>query len=368
MSGEERAFLALLSSGLHQREAGGEAFSSDLDWAAVLAMAQRQTVLGVVAEAVGRLPSSLQPAPAVLSELHRFLVVNAKTHLRINAVTAEICERFRAEGVEAVLLKGTGLASNYPNPQARQCGDIDLYIPKKHQDRISDLANMWEGATDFHLSKNHLSFLYKGISVELHFATSRFYSKVDACYQAWTADQLENGAFRALAVGGATLRLAPALFDAIYVLHHLWKHLMSSGIGFRQVCDWSLFMRRYGASLDKEALRKALDDFAFWPVWNLFATLSVRHLGAEWAQFPLAQPVSDFKTNLLLRLILRDGNFGRRRFRPKNYIHAKVKMGFVCTKNLCKMVPLYPREVLGYMAQFLKMGILHFFLDWKQKR
>ena len=49
-------------------------------------------------------------------------------HQKINHVLLSTKESLEKHGISPVLLKGQGVASNYPNSYLRQCGDIDFYV------------------------------------------------------------------------------------------------------------------------------------------------------------------------------------------------------------------------------------------------
>lgn len=369
MTPELTAFFELLRCGLWQRPADGSLLRAPIDWNKVIAMAHHQTVVGVVAEAVAALPSELQPSQEIMGRLHRDLSFNVRNHARLNEVLAEVYTILQREGINGVLLKGQGLVSNYPNPFMRQCGDIDIYIPKDCQSRLDSVVLQLTGATRFHQSEKHFSFEYEGVNIELHYETEHVYTPFnDKRLQNWIVQQLEHGDFRTMEVCGVKVLLPPVEYDAIYILLHLWDHFISTGIGLRHVSDWALYMHRFASQLDEEKLRQNLEAFGFAPVWNLFASLAVRCLNMSWTDFPHAQEVPLSYTNKLLNIILMEGNFGRRKPRPKGYIIGKVNMYWRVTKMISDIVPFYPREVILYYFFFLKLGVKHFFLDWRHMR
>ena len=98
------------------------------DWAEVLALAEKQTLLGLVAEAVPMLPEYLQPDTQSRMKLHAMAMKIIRSHSLLNRKVADIKTRMDSYGIHTVLFKGQGVALNYLNPQSRQCGDIDLYV------------------------------------------------------------------------------------------------------------------------------------------------------------------------------------------------------------------------------------------------
>ena len=388
---EFNAFLELLRSALWQRPIDQSLFPATTDWKRMLAIANHQAVAGIISEGVPLLPEACRPSEELFSEMHRMSVANVRMHARMNAVLTEVTTLLRKAEIPSLLLKGQGLASLYPIPHSRQCGDIDLYVPKDYQDELLSLVRQWKKASHLVNSEKHLSFDYDGVCVELHYGTEHFYTpKVDKAYQRWslnnleyvllifmhprgfqqplTAKEVEDRYCRYIAVNGEIILIPCVEFDAIYLLHHLWNHFISSGIGLRQICDWCLFMRRYSSQLETKKMRTLLTTFAFFPVWNLFASFAVRYMGMEWKDFPFAEPVEDAKVEKLMEIIWQEGNFGRRKPRPKGYIVGKVNMYWRVTKMIKAIYPFYPREVVGYYFYFMALGVKHFFLDWRHMK
>lgn len=63
----------------------------------------------------------------------------------------DVWNRFRADGIETVLIKGWAAASNYPNPFRRRLGDFDLAVNPKDFEKAAILQkNLKLGEVDLH--------------------------------------------------------------------------------------------------------------------------------------------------------------------------------------------------------------------------
>ena len=56
-----------------------------------------------------------------------------RANLRLESVLAELVTLLRSHGIEGILLKGQGLARDYPVPHHRMCGDIDFYTGSDYE-------------------------------------------------------------------------------------------------------------------------------------------------------------------------------------------------------------------------------------------
>ena len=92
-------------------------------------IALSQAVLGVVADVIISDESLVGVLDtAEIKPLRRFVMSNLSTSRTWNITLQKIVQELRSEGIDPYVLKGQGIAQYYPNPDLRQCGDIDLYV------------------------------------------------------------------------------------------------------------------------------------------------------------------------------------------------------------------------------------------------
>lgn len=101
-------------------------------------MARQQTVQGLVFDGL----QVIKDTPA-LEKLMFGLTVQVirieQLNQLLDCTVARFSEQLRENGVQAVLLKGQGVATLYPHPRRRQCGDIDLYVGVEQFDKTKRL-------------------------------------------------------------------------------------------------------------------------------------------------------------------------------------------------------------------------------------
>lgn len=137
---KQQLFLALLRAGLWDSSVDTALIEGNIDWTGIFRLAAHQTVKGIVADAVNKLPDTYRPLQPVMRELAFYIARNRMCHARHNAVLGEIIRQFTDYGINPVLLKGQGMSLNYPEPTLRHCGDIDLYIGEDNFEKGVQLA------------------------------------------------------------------------------------------------------------------------------------------------------------------------------------------------------------------------------------
>lgn len=125
---ERMALLVLLRSGLWEREPDdlGCFPLSDESWGRLYRLARQQTVTGVVFRGLQHLPDELLPPGPLLLRWAAEVDAIERRNRAVDAAVAELCSKFRANGLEPVLQKGQGVALCYADPALRESGDIDF--------------------------------------------------------------------------------------------------------------------------------------------------------------------------------------------------------------------------------------------------
>lgn len=373
MRKEHEILFSLLRSalwGAPVKNLAGEAKeeAGEIPWNEILSDAKKQTVLGLVCDAVQSIPKDCQPPADILTRLISFRVLSIKTHSMLNARLAEVLDILRNEGIEPILFKGQGLAGNYPEPTARQCGDIDLYVGGPDYEKACQIAIRYFGEHE-HDSESikHYHLKYKEVDVELHrIAESLPGFFANRNYQQWTLNHLHGPDLRRVQIGDAQVNLPPHQFDCIYILNHLWHHFINGGIGLRQVCDWAMYLHRFHKDIDTKTLEKDLRAFRLRKVWELFSDIAVRYLGLPAQECPLYKGKISKRSETVLEMIFEEGNFGkfsehRSTPRPAGYTAGKLHSLKLSLGRYFRLLRVFPIEAFRCFFHYFINGVYHYF-------
>lgn len=284
------------------------------DWNGVVRLANQQTTLGLVGHAALQSEAVRQLLPESRLRLQQQVDRLADRAKHCEALISRMVPALEAEGIEVWLLKGQGLAAFYPAPPLRHCGDVDLLVRPacfpKAVSVLNRLATPQAVAEAFNTDK-HYHIRIDGFDVELHRRCMAFAAAAaDHRYQSLEDEALALPPDDFNLNGVVIHRLEPT-FNAFYVFVHLWEHFLERGIGLRQVCDFTLLIHARNAQIDRARLRPMLDAFGLMRPWQLFGALAVKHLGLPKEEMPFFDPRFVRKARRLLRVILKEGNFGR---------------------------------------------------------
>ncbi len=166
-------------------------------------------------------------------------------------VIEKINDTFNNHNVEHLFVKGTHIKNLYKETYLRPMGDVDVLIKKENS--IKSRKIMKEaGFKSTSRSGAHDVYDFHNNSVEVHRYIYQKENKKDTSI-------LNNPWDYAVLVENKRYRLDYS-FEAVYILYHLKKHILYSGIGLRSILDITIFYNHYEKELDQDFLNKYLKE------------------------------------------------------------------------------------------------------------
>lgn len=367
MTRNQQQFIGLLRAGLWGEKADESLFRGGVDWKEVLKIARQQTVQGIVCDSIETLPAELWPPKEVLHRLMMDRTKNVQMHGLLNKIVKDVVTELNGKNIPSILLKGQGVAQNYRRPESRSCGDIDLYVGEENIHGACNVIEAISGEKGVEC-EHHIQLKLSNIEIELHKKADYMPGvRMNRNLQSWTVESLDKNfgtpRLRTWDNSGTAVQLAPATFDAFFILHHAVRHMTTGGIGFRQLCDWAMYLHKHHAQVDTSLLKEKLERFRMTSVWQEFGILAVNILGLPAEEFPLAPASMDSaKTEKLLRQIFISGNFGhadekRKKSGKTSYLKKKWRDFRFQISRLFMLFNLFPRFTFSYASGWIGGGI-----------
>lgn len=357
-------FFTLLRTGLYGEWPATAPLPAKIDWEGVMALAEKHGVTGTVIESVRFLPPHLKPDRTITAGMNRFALGLIQTNLILDHTLGRLAGCLAEGGVKGIVLKGQGVARYYRVPQMRQCGDIDYFVGQASYERAKKLCIELLNDGDCHETPQHFVFHMGGVEIELHrLVSDHLPRKRSAEFHQWMEESLQSPAgLRSFTTGGAEVRLPSYDFDAFYIFYHAWTHLITGGIGLRQLCDWAMIFHYHSGDIDADSLVRNIRRFGLTPGWKLFAYIAVNHLGVAKDKIPLYDPKYAGRYERIVAEIVRSGNFGYHSDAGIRMINKgrglRVKLGKACSlvEYLFTMFPIIPGEATRIFFNRLLSG------------
>lgn len=329
---------------------------TDKEWNAILNMAHKQTMLGIVMDAIDRLPDGVSRPPKAISMKLLKMGVNMERYNKIiNLKAAEMTSFFNNKGMDAVLLKGQGLATLYPNPLHRNPGDIDLWVDSDRKILMS-ICNKELKGEEF--TYHHIDVkLSDGIELEVHTTPSWMYAyhrnrALQRMFRKW----IKDAKYIELPEGTGRVKVPSDEMNRVYLLVHLYRHVFSEGIGLRQMADYAVFLSKGCTEEDKAIAMEHLKELNMTKFAGAVMYVMKVVFGLE--DSCLLTVPDEKRGKMLLQTILDGGNFGKYDLSIDRSIKKDSAMSFI-TRNArnFRLIKEYPEEVIWGPA----FKLWHFF-------
>ena len=191
---------------------------NDVNWEEVYDMSLKQGVGAIACDGI------LASKECCIDEDLRFkwmgqsMVIEQK-YLHHKNVLAELAKMFQQQGIKMMLLKGYGLSLNYPVPEHRPSGDIDIYL-FGDKSKTDEFVEKELGITVKTSYEKHSSFIYKGVTIENHGTFFDIYSHPSNEYVNDYICELIEGRTEEVTIGDSCFVIPNPTLMAIHLLRH----------------------------------------------------------------------------------------------------------------------------------------------------
>ena len=349
------AFFSLVRLGI------GHTDTTDIidkvDWVALKALAAKQGLSAVVLDGIAALPSSTTQEfktemPQKLrrqwiGEVIRFYETRYEQYEK---AISSLAGFYNQHGFKMMVLKGYACSLDWPKPNHRQCGDIDIWLFNQQAAADKELVSSRKlQDPEFKIDNSHhhhTVFRWKGFSVENHYDFVNVHAKksnkeLEVIFkelgnesnvnpnvnfndnpndndnslkpETWNLKQgtynlkpetsLRGTRISCVEVNGEKVYLPSPDLHALFLLKHTMMHFASEGIMLRQLLDWAFFVDNHGTEVDWAYVIAVLDNFGMRQMFNIMNAICVYDLGFDEGLFPEVQYVPDMKDMVLNEIL-----------------------------------------------------------------
>lgn len=215
-------------------------------------------------------------------------VQNMQEQVKVRYVLERAWRAFEEAGIQAVLMKGVGLASYWPDPTRRPWGDIDLYVgPEQYHPACAVMRATFPDALKFDEELDHYkhyNLIADGVSIEVHrVSVSLNHPRDQRLYAKMEKMGVEGARMRDIQLQDDTLqvRIFEPTFNVLMVMLHAWEHFMGRGANLRQICDLAMLLKHTKNAINAPLLKRWLHALRAMDVWQLYMGILVQHLGMD---------------------------------------------------------------------------------------
>lgn len=340
-------FFELLQVAIGNRDGLDKLPQNRGEWEDLYAVTAKHSLLGVTFPVIDHIHDEVEVPLGVYS---RWAMVTEKIGKRNQAQTRmcrSLHEKFLSDGFRCCVLKGQSAALRYPDPLLRHSGDIDIWMEGERPKVVDYMRSLCPLRK---IVYHHCDAeLIPKMGVEVHFTPSWMNSPfANRRLQRWFKEEAEAQFSNYDKDLGFCV--TDAHFDAVFMLVHIYRHVLEEGVGLRQLLDYYYVLKELTPA-QKEKVQADLrhlrmDRFAASVMYVLQQVFAME------GGFCLFAPDAR-EGGFLLDEVMRSGNFGKKD--PRNahekgeglVAHGKRKFG----RGL-RYLMHYPSEVL-WQAPFM---------------
>lgn len=269
-------YFGLLRSGLHPTTPYLPAEPiGEQTWQVLYRLAVRQGTTAIVLDGIEALPAAQRPSREVRIGWAVQAEAIEKRYRKQREAARRAAALLAENDIRMLVLKGIGLSDNYPVPEHRECGDIDLHLFGAHEagNRILRKA----GAKVVDEVPKHTGLVWHGV----HFENHRHFLNISRNQQEHELDALLRDILQREGPAGSPdgWFTPSATFDAIYLVRHAALHFLKEGISARHLCDWSCFLERQGKAIDRALFEATLKRYRMERFARLLTAAAIRCCG-----------------------------------------------------------------------------------------
>lgn len=276
---------------------------ADTDWTALFAESKAQAVIPLAFSCIADQCTDEEVLRKWKSATMRSLRNNVNVQMQHDALHQLLTDH----DIPYCIIKGCAAARDYPDPLLRAMGDVDFLVPAAFWEKTEQLLLDNGFTTSGEEHPFHLAFHKKGISMEMHREPFGIKGAQEESLLKLVPELIENSTI--VRCNEASFRMPDAFGHGIVILLHAYRHLTSSGIGVRHLCDWAVFVSRFTDKEFTDIFQEHFQTLGVWKLAQVFATTAHRYLSIPYQQW--MGPVDEQVCQMLMLDILNGGNFGQ---------------------------------------------------------
>ena len=276
---------------------------NNTDWQSLKALTDRQGLTAIVLDGIESLPDNQRPPQVLLLEWIGEVLQNyEQRYAQYKEAIESLAGFYNQHGYRMMVLKGYACSLDWPKPEYRPCGDIDIWLFGQYKQADAVIAKEKDLKIDSS-HHHHTTFTWRDFLVENHYDFINVHHhksniELDRVFKELAADDSNY-----VEVNGVKVYVPSPNFHAFFLMRHTMNHFSSSEITFRQLLDWAFFVEKHRNDVDWKWFMMEAEQFGMTRLFNVFNAICVEELGFNSTIFPQVQFEPFLKERVLREII-----------------------------------------------------------------
>lgn len=266
------------------------------DWSAIEALATKQGLLGVLIDGIDKIPELQRPPKQILLMwIGEVMEGYEKRFMAYRSSLAELAAFYNSHGFKMMVLKGYACGLNWPRPEHRPYGDIDIWMfgRQKEADALLEAerpVQAVQGVQEFKVDRSHhhhTVFNWMGFTVENHYDFENVHHHKSSVELEKVFKELGKDDSHFVEIVGASTGTATRIYlpspnhHALLLLKNSMTDFAAFFVTLRHVLDWGFHVEKYGKEIDWEWLEGVAEQYHMTDYYNCINAICVEDLGFQ---------------------------------------------------------------------------------------
>lgn len=275
-----------------------------ISWADLKSLADEQGLTAVVLDALNTDGANLtesMPLRMKLEWIGEVLQNYEQRYKTYENAISSLAGFYNQYGYKMMLLKGYGCSLDWPKPEHRPCGDIDIWLFGEQKGADGVLSK--KGIILDNSHHHHSIFYWDNFMVENHYDFIEIHHHKSNPGFEKILKELGNDDSYTTLVNGEKVYLPSPNLHALFLLKHAMSHFAAEIFTFRQLLDWAFFVKKYTKEIDWPWVEQILEEYGMKKLYDVFNAICVGDLGFDVHLFPIVQSDPTLKDRVLNEML-----------------------------------------------------------------
>lgn len=257
----------------------------EVDWEEIQALANSQGLTAIVLDGVEKMRSTSSavklPEKKVMVQWIGEVLQNFEYRYELYRRTiAEMAAFYNGNGCKMMVLKGFACSQNWPKPEHRPMGDIDIWQFGEYK-KADALLTSEKGIEVDNSHHHHTVFHWRDFMVENHYDFINIHHHKSNVELEKELKRLGSDDSHFVEVYGEKVYIPSPNQHALFLLKHTMNDFTSFSMTIRQLLDWAFHVEKYGKEIDWQWLIGIVEKFHIKDFFDCVNAICVEDLGFD---------------------------------------------------------------------------------------
>ena len=252
---------------------------SETEWTEIARNAQKTSVACLLYDVIDMLEGVPDSAKREITKYTRLICQN---NYRMLTVDIWLDKVLRKAGIPFCIMKGVAAAADYPTPELRKAGDVDILLtnPGDAERAVAEIEKLGFKKEKEQHSLHHISMQdATGLEIEVHTMLAEPFdnNKING-YLDRLVPECRSKTVRKT-IMGTELPVLEDAYHAFELILHMLQHFLRAGFGVKLLCDWVVLWNRGLKDNDRETYLSLVKESGIKGFSDMVTRVCIKYLG-----------------------------------------------------------------------------------------